>query len=1205
MQRTDIFERLSSPYYIFAPDYLETSGGIRALHILCHALNSIGEEAYVTTDCVSNDLRTPVLTDDIKNRHLEQNLAPIVVYPEIVRDNPLNADNVVRYLLNVPGLISGESPEWQDSDLIFTHGWHISPKELDAHLLEIPLINSKIYNSHGVNDQERKGSLVFINRYIDRGGKLQPITSDSLEISRRVPFRTPIELAKLYRSAQLMYAYEPSTACFEALVCGCPIIYLPNDLLLPTRFEGYLGSDGSAWGADLSLIEAAKKNVHLAAEKYEEKKHIFWEQLENFVEITQDRSSKNRINRSALGELPPQDISIEKYRHWLESRNQVLTDAASHLHLEPIPEDALPSFQLFIRLNPGDETRLADTLDSLMQISGHWLLEIITTLPSPEGLDEIPCIRWHTVSANAESKAVIDQLAETQNADWLIELPAGAKLDQFYLWRCTKQIQYTPDALAFFVDDDCCNEKGVRFSPRFKPGVNPTSLQSSDLAGPICVRRDAWLATDGASHHPGSPWFSKLLGISGKFGWDSIKHIPDVLITYPDAFPSHTESCVLTLVQEFQDRGIECEIVPVSGRSWCIRHPLNQPPSISVAILTTGQLDLLSRCLTSVVEKTDYPNFEIIIALTNEYGAPDLDIWLKKLDELNKPKVRLVLTGATGNHAARCNAAAASSSSEFVLFLKEESVVIQGKWLYELVRSGTQTGISGVSPRLIQPGNAMIENTGSILGLRGIATSPYQGKVKLGEELGYLDYCHVARDVSTLTAACMLIRRESFLRAGGMDEIDLGNHLAEIDFCLKLRKNGERLVYQPLSTIVSSNPKEALFDLDPSHVSRLAMDEDHSKKILSKRWYPVAAVDPFWNPALSLAETIPTPELEFHARWQRIPTHLPRILANQLPNGQGDYRIVSPLRALSKAGMASECLWPQRIKGEARYNSISEIARLNPDSIVVQHYITTPALAALNEWDSSGCRPFTVYSLDDLITDMDEKNPMRKGVPANARARLQYALKRCDRLVVSTDFLAETYRTFVSDIKVVPNRLEQGQWINLRNLRRTSKKPRIGWAGGSSHHSDLVLLQTVIEQTRDQADWIFFGMCPPEIRPLLAEYHRIVRFSDYPAYLASLNLDLAVAPLAQTAFNRGKSNLRLLDYGILGIPVVCTDIDPYRNSPACRVNNTVAEWTEAIRARIHDPDAREREGDSMRRWVLDGYLLENHLAEWLEAHLPG
>jgi glycosyltransferase involved in cell wall biosynthesis len=214
-------------------------------------------------------------------------------------------------------------------------------------------------------------------------------------------------------------------------------------------------------------------------------------------------------------------------------------------------------------------------------------------------------------------------------------------------------------------------------------------------------------------------------------------------------------------------------------------------------------------------------------------------------------------------------------------------------------------------------------------------------------------------------------------------------------------------------------------------------------------------------------------------------------------------------------------------------------------------------------------------------------------------------LQRCDRLVVSTDYLADAYRGFISDIRVVPNRLEQAAWITLRSHRRAGNKPRIGWAGGTTHQGDLLLLKEIIEQTCDEADWIFFGMCPQEIRPLLAEYHEQVHFSEYPAYLASLNLDIAVAPLAETPFNRGKSNLRLLDYGILGIPVICTDIEPYRNSPACRVRNTPAAWVEAIRARIHDAEAREREGDAMRRWVLDAYLLENHLNEWLEAHLPG
>jgi hypothetical protein len=93
--------------------------------------------------------------------------------------------------------------------------------------------------------------------------------------------------------------------------------------------------------------------------------------------------------------------------------------------------------------------------------------------------------------------------------------------------------------------------------------------------------------------------------------------------------------------------------------------------------------------------------------------------------------------------------------------------------------------------------------------------------------------------------------------------------------------------------------------------------------------------------------------------------------------------------------------------------------------------------------------------------------------------------------------------------------------------------------------------------------------------------------------------------VAITPFNRGKSNLRLLEYGALGIPVVCTDIDPYQNSPACRVKNTTNTWVAALRERIYDADAREKEGTTMRDWMYRSYLLEDHLNDWLSAHLPG
>lgn len=86
----------------------------------------------------------------------------------------------------------------------------------------------------------------------------------------------------------------------------------------------------------------------------------------------------------------------------------------------------------------------------------------------------------------------------------------------------------------------------------------------------------------------------------------------------------------------------------------------------------------------------------------------------------------------------------------------------------------------------------------------------------------------------------------------------------------------------------------------------------------------------------------------------------------------------------------------------------------------------------------------------------------------------------------------------ISDIRVVPNRLEQELWLPLHSKKRMGKEPRIGWAGGTTHQGDLILLKETIEQTRDEADWVFFGMCPDEIRSLVAEYHALGRLCRVP-----------------------------------------------------------------------------------------------------------
>lgn len=1203
----DLFSLPNAPYYIATPPYSEDSGGIRAMHYLCHALNLAGEEAYVLTDTVAPRLRTPCLTNEKKKAHRKANREPIVVYPEVVPDNPQEAVNVVRYLLNIPGHINDEPVRWSATDLIYTHGPDLVPEGIEVKLLRIPLINASIYNSQGTDPSKRKGRLVFINRYLSFGGQLLPITEGATEISFRVPRRTPEQLRDLYRQAELLYTYEHSTACYEAMLCGCPVVYIPNDITLktpPNGPSGYLGQDGWSWGPDPAGIEVAKASVHRTIAAYESSQEIFWQELAAFVDDTQSLARKNAGVRSSPAKpTPGLSTDDEIYRYWMSLRSFIETDVCFLEMGVSGEQQASISYHILARLPSGSASLLADTLDSLnQQFYTNWHLDVLSDMPAPSGIDEIPCIEWHCLNNIQDSKDFTDTLVKARKATWVIEIPAGIQLDSLYLWRLAKESVSAPDTCAFFVDDDCHDVKGNRHSPRFKPGVNPAALQSSDLSGPICVRREAWLDSGGGSSRIGSPWFLKLLQLANRFGWGAVKHIPDVLLSYPDKSPSDVESCLVALVESQMREGIASEIVPVTSQSWNIRYPLSTTPTITIAILSQGQRDYLPRCFDSIIGKTDYPHLEIIIALTYADDDPDLNDWLGTVTQRPSPKIHIVRTSPTANHATRCNAAVQASSNDFVLLIREEAVVIQEKWLEELVRTCQQPDVAATAPCLIAPGTSQIQEAGSVLGLTGLVGSPYQGEAKVGD-LGYLNILRIARDTSSLAGACLLIRTADYLAVGGMDETDLGDHLADADLCQRLRGTGQRLIYQPQATVVYGGPTN-LGVLDSlAKRSRDLEDKLHAEKVFAQRWLTQAGGDPFWNSNLSLASRIPTPETYCAAQWQYLPAHKPRILTRYLTNGQGLIRITAALRACRKAGLATECLIPQ--ENDDRELSASEILRLAPDSVIVQHYISDGKIAGLEDWQVLPNRPFTVYALDDLLTNFAETNQFRKIMPANGWARLQYALKRCDRLVVSTDFLAHECRHLISDIRVVPNRMEQELWLHLRSKKRVGNKPRIGWAGGTTHQGDLILLKEVIEQTRHEADWIFFGMCPKEIRPLVAEYHALGTYAEYPARLAALNLDIAVAPLAQIPFNQAKSNLRLLEYGILGIPVVCTDIDPYQNSPACRVANTVEAWTNALRERIYDADAREREGFELRQWVLQSYLIENYLDEWLAAHLPG
>jgi hypothetical protein len=318
-----------------------------------------------------------------------------------------------------------------------------------------------------------------------------------------------------------------------------------------------------------------------------------------------------------------------------------------------------------------------------------------------------------------------------------------------------------------------------------------------------------------------------------------------------------------------------------------------------------------------------------------------------------------------------------------------------------------------------------------------------------------------------------------------------------------------------------------------------------------------------------------------------------------------EYRNLGPLRSLHAQGRVQYASVCQPRKDFDRAPTPVELQRLAPDTLVMDSPVDNTRCLALLCYPRYNPDIFRIYTLDDLITNIPPDNPNSLNLQANVmKERLPLGLKACHRMIVNTEPLAEAYRNLIDDICLLPNTLEWGKWGQWQSKRGRGNKPRVGWAGAQQHAADLRFALDVVKATCKEVDWVFFGMMPEGAQAYVAEFHDFHHnFGTYPEKLASLDLDLAIAPLQYHPFNEAKSNLRLLEYGILGWPVICTDIFPYQtnNPPVTRLPNDTSRWIAAIRERIAEPEALAREGDALREWVKRHYLLENRLDEWFSA----
>nr|WP_286184330.1 glycosyltransferase [Pantoea sp. Cy-639] len=634
--------------------------------------------------------------------------------------------------------------------------------------------------------------------------------------------------------------------------------------------------------------------------------------------------------------------------------------------------------------------------------------------------------------------------------------------------------------------------------------------------------------------------------------------------------------------------GVDAEVVGASDQALCrvtYRHEVQA--SVSILVSVGDDLGSARRCVESLFEHTAYANFEVL--LVSAADAPtDLRQWLQAMQSLGSDQLRVVEVDSA-SRVGRLNEASAAARGDYLLMLDSACMAFESGWLAELMAQAQRPEVGVVGPKLCTASGTVF-GAGLVLGLHGEAGSPFVGLP--ADANGYMHRLACTQNWSALSLDCMLVRREVMRALDGFDVEGLQGGLQDADFCLRVGEQGYLVVMTPAAMVARLTRQPS--DVEP------AQDERADSEIFHDRWLAKLARDPAYNRNLSLSMTSFSLEPGLRQGWDPfLERVLPSVLALPVNSSAvGHYRVSQPFRELENAG------W---IQGRQNYRipGLIELEREKPDVIVFQYRSRMSSVEEIGRVvRASSARH--IYEIDDYIIGVPERNDHSRNMPADIREAVSLGISMCDRVVVSTLPLADALSSMHQDIQVVPNMLAAKLWAGLSSERQTSARPRVGWAGGTSHRGDLEVLLEVIKTLASQVDWVFFGMCPDSLRPYIKEFHQGIPMSEYPRKLASLNLDLALAPLEQNLFNDCKSNLRLLEYGACGFPVICSDTKAYDGYLPCTrvLGNTSAEWLDAIRMHLADPDASYRQGDALRDVVLRDYVLnERHLQHWANAWL--
>ncbi|MGR9052553.1 MAG: glycosyltransferase [Gammaproteobacteria bacterium] len=557
---------------------------------------------------------------------------------------------------------------------------------------------------------------------------------------------------------------------------------------------------------------------------------------------------------------------VNDYRLWVERYATLTKQDLVSMKDDIAKQPHWPKIALLMPVFNTRKELLIDALESVLgQVYPYWELCIADDCSDQAHVKNIlkryvaKDARIKTVfrQSNGHISAASNSALELVEADYVALLDHDDVLSPDALYRIGLAIKQHPEAELIYSDEDKLDSDGHRYAPYFKPDWNPDLLTSHNFICHLGVYRTEMIKAVGGfrSEFDGAQDYDLALRCVERIEPARIIHIPRVLYHWRAAEgstangihekPYAVDAMQAVMREALARRGLDADVLTHERLPGALRVRYKlpaRPPKVTMVIPTRNGFTLVKRCIESILERTDYPDYEIILV---DNGSDDI-VAVRYFRELARnERIRVIRDDSPFNYAAINNRAAALANGEVIALLNNDLEVINDDWLAEMVALAVRDETGAVGAKLLYP-NDTLQHCGVIVGLGGVAGHSHKHFPK--DHPGFCGRLLLTQNLSAVTAACLVVKKSVFDAVGGFDEEHLTVAFNDVDLCLRIREQGYWNVWTPYAQMYHYESASRGYEDTPEKQARFSKEIEYMKT----RWGDSLLQDPAYNPNLTL-----------------------------------------------------------------------------------------------------------------------------------------------------------------------------------------------------------------------------------------------------------------------------------------------------------------------------------------------------------------